>query len=136
MRSAISGSVHPSPTRLALLASILARLILYLPLCSRIGTDAHWALLLPQSLGCTLFALAYSHSPFEDPAQAGGSIAMAVASGAYRHPSSSPYSDDFKKLIDGMLVVRVDRRPGIDQVRVVFSRLLLLLLLWSAKSLG
>jgi serine/threonine kinase 16 len=48
-----------------------------------------------QSLGCTLFALAYNYSPFEDPAAGGGSIAMAVGSGRYRHPSSSPYSKAF-----------------------------------------
>lgn len=71
-----------------------------------------------KSLGCTLFAIAYSYSPFEDPAQAGGSISMAVASGSYRHPRSSPYSEAFKKLIDGMLVVRSEQRPGIDEVIV------------------
>lgn len=50
----------------------------------------------PQSLGCTLFAVAYNYSPFEDPAQGGGSIAMAVSSGRYRHPQDSPYSKAFQ----------------------------------------
>lgn len=49
-----------------------------------------------QSLGCTLFAVAYNYSPFEDPAQAGGSIAMAVSSGRYKHPAHSRYSKGFK----------------------------------------
>lgn len=49
------------------------------------------------ALGCTLFAVAYGFSPFEDPAQGGGSIAMAVGSGRYRHPTSGPkYSKGFK----------------------------------------
>ncbi|KAL7413919.1 kinase-like domain-containing protein [Mrakia frigida] len=72
------------------------------------------------SLGCTLFAIAYSYSPFEDPAQAGGSISMAVASGSYRHPrapaAQQAYSDGFRKLIDGCLVVRKEERWGIDKV--------------------
>lgn len=51
---------------------------------------------LNQSLGCTLFALAYDFSPFEDPSQGGGSIAMAVGSGRYRHPADSEWSKGFK----------------------------------------
>ncbi|CED83691.1 other nak protein kinase [Phaffia rhodozyma] len=76
------------------------------------------------SLGCTLFALAYNYSPFEDPAQAGGSISMAVASGSYRHPRDSPYSQEFKDLIDSMLVVKVEKRARIDQVLERTKRLL------------
>jgi serine/threonine kinase 16 len=49
-----------------------------------------------KSLGCTLFAVAYNYSPFEDPAQGGGSIAMAVSSGRYKHPRHSPYSRAFQ----------------------------------------
>lgn len=72
------------------------------------------------SLGATLFAMAYSYSPFEDPSNAGGSISMAVASGSYRHlrapAAKAAYSDGFRGLIDGCLVVRKEERWGIDQV--------------------
>jgi serine/threonine kinase 16 len=68
-----------------------------------------------QSLGCTLFAVAYGHSPFETE---GASVGMAVMSGRYRHPANNGgYSEKVKGLIDGMLVVDPERRPDIDQVR-------------------
>jgi serine/threonine kinase 16 len=79
------------------------------------------------SLGALLFALAYSHSPFEPSPHlypnnylttggAGGSIAMAVASASYKHPPTSPYGDGFKALIDGCLVVDVGKRLKIEEV--------------------
>lgn len=71
-----------------------------------------------QSLGCTLYAVAYGTSPFETD---GGSIAMSVGSGRYRHPSS-PYSDNLKGLIDAMLVVDPEKRPDIDKVGRVCPR--------------
>jgi serine/threonine kinase 16 len=71
----------------------------------------------PQSLGCTLFALAYSHSPFENTqtTEQGGSIAMAVLNAQYKHPSSA-YSQGLKDLIDAMLKVDPSQRPDIHQV--------------------
>ncbi|WVF72172.1 hypothetical protein IAT40_006984 [Kwoniella sp. CBS 6097] len=63
------------------------------------------------SLGCTLFAVAYGHSPFEVD---GTSIAMAVGSGRYRHPPG--YSSKFVALIDAMLVVDPEQRPDIQTV--------------------
>nr|XP_019042256.1 NAK protein kinase [Kwoniella bestiolae CBS 10118]OCF21186.1 NAK protein kinase [Kwoniella bestiolae CBS 10118] len=63
------------------------------------------------SLGCTLFAVAYGHSPFEVD---GTSIAMAVGSGRYRHPAG--YSENLVSLIDAMLVVDPDQRPDIQKV--------------------
>ena len=70
-----------------------------------------------QSLGCTLFALAYSHSPFEDirMTEQGGSIAMAVLNAQYKHPQSA-YSQGFKDLIDSMLKVNPVERPDINEV--------------------
>ncbi|KAG5646954.1 hypothetical protein DXG03_001677 [Asterophora parasitica] len=70
------------------------------------------------SLGCTLFALAYSHSPFENTqtTEQGGSIAMAVLNAQYKHPSSA-YSQGLKDLIDGMLKVNPAERPDIHAVR-------------------
>lgn len=81
------------------------------------------------SLGCTLFALAYSYSPFEDPSNAGGSISMAVASGSYRHSrargAKEAYSEGFRGLVDGCLVVRKEERWGIDKVRLRICSVLL-----------
>jgi len=69
------------------------------------------------SLGCTLFALAYSHSPFENTqtTEQGGSIAMAVMNAQYKHPNSA-YSQGLKDLIDSMLVVNPQQRPDIYKV--------------------
>ncbi|KAG6845468.1 hypothetical protein H0H87_008828 [Tephrocybe sp. NHM501043] len=69
------------------------------------------------SLGCTLFALAYSHSPFENTqtTEQGGSIAMAVLNAQYKHPSSA-YSQGLKGLIDSMLKINPAERPDIHKV--------------------
>ncbi|KIM36166.1 hypothetical protein M413DRAFT_449359 [Hebeloma cylindrosporum] len=69
------------------------------------------------SLGCTLFALAYSHSPFENTqtTEQGGSIAMAVLNAQYKHPQSA-YSQGLKDLIDTMLKVNPADRPDINEV--------------------
>ncbi|RSH91998.1 hypothetical protein EHS25_009369 [Saitozyma podzolica] len=64
------------------------------------------------SLGATLFAVAYGHSPFETD---GSSIAMAVGSGRYRYPDNSSYSEKVRKLIDFTLVVDPEKRPDIEQ---------------------
>lgn len=71
-----------------------------------------------QSLGCTLYAVAYGHSPFEVDGQ---SIAMAVGSGRYRHGTG--YSQDFVQLIDSMLVVDPEQRPDIQKVCSLFNHL-------------
>ncbi|KAI9000612.1 Pkinase-domain-containing protein [Trametes punicea] len=69
------------------------------------------------SLGCTLYALAYSHSPFENTqtTEQGGSIAMAVMGAQYKHPSSA-YSQGLRNLIDSMLKVNPKDRPDIHEV--------------------
>ncbi|EMD31340.1 hypothetical protein CERSUDRAFT_119907 [Gelatoporia subvermispora B] len=69
------------------------------------------------SLGCTLYALAYSHSPFENTqtTEQGGSIAMAVMNAQYKHPNSA-YSQGLKNLIDSMLKVNPAERPDIHKV--------------------
>jgi serine/threonine kinase 16 len=73
----------------------------------------------PQSLGCTLFALAYSHSPFENTqtTEQGGSIAMAVLNAQYKQPSSA-YSQGLKDLVDAMLQVNPKDRPDIHKASV------------------
>ncbi|KAF7316704.1 Pkinase-domain-containing protein [Mycena chlorophos] len=70
------------------------------------------------SLGCTLFAMAYSHSPFENPqiTEQGGSMAMAVMNAQYKHPASSAYSQRFKDLVDSMLKADPKERPDIHRV--------------------
>ena len=75
------------------------------------------------SLGCTLFALAYSHSPFENTqtTEQGGSIAMAVMGAQYKHPASA-YSQGLRDLIDCMLKVKPVDRPDIHEVRVVSDK--------------
>lgn len=77
------------------------------------------------SLGCTLYALAYGHSPFEVE---GDSTVLAVRNGQYRFPANDKvYTEGFRELIKYMLVVKPDQRPDIHQVcqnqqRACFSR--------------
>ncbi|KAI0058681.1 Pkinase-domain-containing protein [Artomyces pyxidatus] len=77
------------------------------------------------SLGCVLYALAYSHSPFENTqtTEQGGSIAMAVLNAQYKHPASN-YSQSLKSLIDSMLKVNPRDRPDIQQVLDMVDRML------------
>ncbi|KAH9481754.1 Serine/threonine-protein kinase ppk13 [Psilocybe cubensis] len=77
------------------------------------------------SLGCTLYALAYSHSPFENTqtTEQGGSIAMAVLNAQYKHPQSA-YSQGLRDLIDSMLKVNPAERPDINQVIQMTDRVL------------
>ncbi|KAJ7261724.1 other/NAK protein kinase [Mycena haematopus] len=78
------------------------------------------------SLGCTLFAMAYSHSPFENTqiTEQGGSIAMAVLNAQYKHPANSAYSQGFKDLVDSMLKVDPKDRPDIHKVLEMTDRVL------------
>jgi len=77
------------------------------------------------SLGCTLFALAYLHSPFESlqTTQQGGSIAMAVMNAQYKHPQSA-YSQGLKNLIDVTLKANPADRPNIHQLIDMTERVL------------
>ncbi|KAJ7364356.1 other/NAK protein kinase [Mycena albidolilacea] len=78
------------------------------------------------SLGCTLFAMAYSHSPFENTqiTEQGGSIAMAVLNAQYKHPANSAYSQGFKDLVDSMLKVDPKDRPDVHKVIEMTDRVL------------
>lgn len=76
------------------------------------------------SLGCVLYALAYSHSPFEnvDTTERGGSVAMAVMNARYAHPKDGKgYSQGLRELIDCMLVVDPAKRADIHQVSWINS---------------
>jgi len=78
------------------------------------------------SLGCTLFAMAYSNSPFENTqvTEQGGSIAMAVLNAQYKHPATSAYSQGFKDLIDSTLKVDPQERPDIHRLIEMTDRVL------------
>ncbi|KAF7327977.1 Pkinase-domain-containing protein [Mycena kentingensis (nom. inval.)] len=78
------------------------------------------------SLGCTLYAMAYSHSPFENPqiTEQGGSMAMAVMNAQYKHPANSAYSQGFKELVDSMLKAEPRDRPDIHKVLEMTDRVL------------
>jgi len=77
------------------------------------------------SLGCTLYALAYSRSPFENTqtTEQGGSIAMAVMNAQYKHPPSA-YSQGLKSLIDSMMKANPQDRPDIHEVIKMTDRVL------------
>lgn len=66
------------------------------------------------SLGCTLYALAYLHSPFEtlSTTEQGGSVALAVLNGAYKFPSDDPYSDATRAIIASCLQASPAARPS------------------------
>ncbi|PFH53042.1 hypothetical protein AMATHDRAFT_73591 [Amanita thiersii Skay4041] len=78
------------------------------------------------SLGCTLYALAYSRSPFEtsQTTEQGGSIAMAVLNAQYKHPDTAKYSQGLRELIDRMLKVDPKDRPSIHEVIEMTDRVL------------
>ncbi|KAF8639418.1 hypothetical protein AX17_001508 [Amanita inopinata Kibby_2008] len=78
------------------------------------------------SLGCTLYALAYSRSPFEttQTTEQGGSIAMAVLNAQYKHPDTGKYSQGLRDLIDSMLKVDPKERPDIHEVIRMTDRVL------------
>ncbi|CAG8586494.1 12519_t:CDS:2 [Funneliformis caledonium] len=71
------------------------------------------------SLGCTLYAMAYGKSPFENSMnEQGGSIALAVLNAQVRFPSveQDKYSPEFRDLISDMLIVDPKDRPNIHHV--------------------
>ncbi len=69
-------------------------------------------------MGCLLFALAYSHSPFETPqtTEQGGSLAMAIMNAQFKYPRDSPYSENLKNLISSCLKVHAQERPTINEL--------------------
>ncbi|CAG8487740.1 10864_t:CDS:2 [Cetraspora pellucida] len=72
-----------------------------------------------KSLGCTLYAMAYGKSPFENSInEQGGSIALAVLSNQFKFPDTKDdiYSQDFRNLVGFLLAVDPKDRPNIHQV--------------------
>jgi serine/threonine kinase 16 len=69
------------------------------------------------SLGCTLFSLMYSVSPFEmQTNETGASLSLAVANGQYKFPSEPNYSDQLKDIVRKCLTVDPQQRPFIDEI--------------------
>lgn len=69
------------------------------------------------SLGCTLFALMYSVSPFEmQTNETGASLSLAICNGQYRFPDEPVYSQELKSIIAKCLTVDPLRRPFIDDI--------------------
>ncbi|KAK0565637.1 Serine/threonine-protein kinase env7 [Tilletia horrida] len=71
------------------------------------------------SLGCTLFAMAYLHSPFEtaQTVEQGGSLALAVLNGAFKFPpDDSRYSEGLKNIVRACLQTKPEDRPDVDQL--------------------
>lgn len=70
------------------------------------------------SLGCTIFALMYGVSPFEQQQnETGASLNMAILSGQYKFPASPPYSSELKELVSKCLTVDASIRPFIDEIQ-------------------
>ncbi|XP_053374565.1 serine/threonine-protein kinase 16-like isoform X2 [Mercenaria mercenaria] len=69
-----------------------------------------------QSLGCTLYAMAFLESPFEQAYQRGDSIALAVMSDHIRIPQNTGYSSSIEETIRECMVVNPMERPFIDQI--------------------
>ncbi|ANB15722.1 putative serine/threonine protein kinase ENV7 [Sugiyamaella lignohabitans] len=69
------------------------------------------------SLGCSIFALMYSASPFElQNSETGANLSMAIINGQYKFPTTPVYSDKLKDLVKMCLTVSPTDRPTIDQV--------------------
>eukprot|EP00761_Pharyngomonas_kirbyi_P014669 gb/GECH01014699.1/.p1 GENE.gb/GECH01014699.1/~~gb/GECH01014699.1/.p1 ORF type:complete len:305 (+),score=61.60 gb/GECH01014699.1/:1-915(+) len=64
------------------------------------------------SLGCTLYAMAFYHSPFE--VTDGSSVKLAVMNARYPFPANNPYSEPFCQLITDTLCLKPSDRPSID----------------------
>ncbi|KAJ2801823.1 Serine/threonine-protein kinase env7, partial [Coemansia furcata] len=77
------------------------------------------------ALGCLLYALAYSHTPFEDPVAGpqGTSIVLAAINRKYTYPQTDPYSQRLRQIIDFMLEPDPQARPFIDEVMALTETL-------------
>jgi len=79
------------------------------------------------SLGCTLFALLYGHSPFEPPTESalvGDSIALAVTQGQFKFPDSGYVEWGAKAIVRKCLVVDPEERASVKDVRVAVEEVI------------
>lgn len=71
------------------------------------------------SLGCTLYCMMYSYSPFETPTmmEQGGNVAMAVLQNNWKFPTDNDtYSQATRKIIERCLITKVEDRANIDDI--------------------
>lgn len=68
------------------------------------------------SLGCTLYAMVYLKSPFEEVYTRGDSLALAATGGNVKYPPQSRYCPQLIDLIKSMLVVEPTARPAIATI--------------------
>eukprot|EP00045_Choanoeca_perplexa_P003646 m.32442 g.32442 ORF g.32442 m.32442 type:complete len:304 (-) comp12151_c0_seq2:41-952(-) len=69
------------------------------------------------AIGVMLYALAYHDTPFERLVMNGGSLPLAIAQGKITYPSdNTTYTDEFRQLIESLVVVDPDLRPSMSQV--------------------
>lgn len=71
------------------------------------------------SLGCMLYCMMYSYSPFETPTMMGqgGSVAMAVLQNNWKFPTDNDtYSQATRQIIQRCLVTKVEERATVDEV--------------------
>lgn len=77
------------------------------------------------SLGCTLFALMYSTSPFEmQTAESGASLSIAIMNGQYKFPASPAYSEGLKGIVKQCLTVDPEERPFIQDIIASVEKLI------------
>lgn len=74
------------------------------------------------SLGCTIYALMYSKSPFEKQEQdSGANLNMAIGNGRYEFPKTPPYSDCLKGIVSRCLMVNPVERPSVDDILMLLQ---------------
>eukprot|EP01147_Barroeca_monosierra_P010538 gene10538-2665_t len=74
------------------------------------------------SLGCTLYSMAYLHTPFEFLSQKGASLPLAIAQGNISFPEQDPYTPTLRELILSMIKVNPSARPSISEAcSITFS---------------
>jgi serine/threonine kinase 16 len=79
------------------------------------------------SLGCTLFALLYGHSPFEPPTESalvGDSIALAVTQGQFKFPDSDYLDWGAKDIVKKCLIVDPEARPSVAEIRLLAEQVI------------
>jgi len=73
------------------------------------------------SLGCTIYAMLFCRTPFENPIE--GFSSLAALSGSYTIPSGHPWSKDMIDFISSMLQSNLSNRLTIEEVKVMFEKL-------------
>lgn len=75
------------------------------------------------SLGCTIYAMLYGHSPFETLQTEQGSIALAVLNRQFTFPDADTYSAALRNIIDSCLQSGPLDRPSARKVHEMLLEL-------------